>query len=243
MSWRFEYHETLGSTSDLCKARAEAGEPELLAVQAFSQTSGRGTRGRTWTDPGGNLAISLLFRPADPAAFIAALPFVVAVALFEAATHFCPAVTGPSRFMLKWPNDLLMDGRKMAGVLIETGGPQGNPWVVVGIGANLRQAPEIPGRRLGALFEATDPPSAEAFGKVLVAQIEHWTALREREGFAPVRAAWLARAHPVGTPLAVQRCETYITGSFSGLDAQGRLLLALPHGETIPVVTGDILLD
>ncbi|MDE7539937.1 biotin--[acetyl-CoA-carboxylase] ligase [Gluconobacter sphaericus] len=243
MSWRFEYYETLGSTSDLCKARAEVGEPEHLAIQAFSQTSGRGTRGRTWIDPGGNLAISLLFRPADPKAFIAALPFVVAVALFETATHFCSIVTGPSRFMLKWPNDLLMHGRKMAGVLIETGGLQGNSWVVVGIGANLRQAPEIPGRRLAALVEATDPPSAEVFGKVLVTQIERWALIREREGFAPVRAAWLARAHPVGTPLAVQRCETYITGSFSGLDAQGRLLLALPHGETIPVVTGDILLD
>ncbi|WP_408873207.1 biotin--[acetyl-CoA-carboxylase] ligase [Gluconobacter roseus] len=243
MSWRFEYHETLGSTSDLCKARAEAGEPDHLAIQAFSQTSGRGTRGRTWTDPGGNLAISLLFRPADPTAFIAALPFVMAVSLFETATHFCPTATGPSPLMVKWPNDLLLDGRKMAGVLIETGGPQHSPWVVVGIGANLRQAPEIPGRRLAALSEKTDAPSAEAFGKALVAQIDRWNAVQEREGFAPVRAAWLARAHPVGSPLAVQGCETYITGSFSGLDAQGRLLLALPNGETIPVVTGDILLD
>ncbi|MBN3866615.1 biotin--[acetyl-CoA-carboxylase] ligase [Gluconobacter kondonii] len=243
MNWRFEYHETLGSTSDLCKIRAEAGEPEYLAVQAFSQTAGRGTRGRTWTDPGENLAISLLFRPADPATFIAALPFLTAVALYETATHFCPSPVGPMPFMVKWPNDLLLDGRKMAGVLIETGGPQGRPWVVVGIGANLTQAPEIPGRRLAALSEKTAAPSAKAFGEILVAQIERWTTILTAQGFAPIRAAWLARAHPVGSRLAVQGCETYITGSFSGLDAQGRLLLTLPNGETIPVVTGDILLD
>ncbi|MBS1101872.1 biotin--[acetyl-CoA-carboxylase] ligase [Gluconobacter sp. Dm-62] len=243
MNWRFEYYETLGSTSDLCKTRAEAGEPEHLAIQAFSQTSGRGTRGRTWSDPGGNLAISLLFRPANPAAFIAALPFLIAVALYEAATHFCPTATGPSPFMVKWPNDLLLDERKMAGVLIETGGRQGRSWVVVGIGANLTQAPEIPGRRLAALSEKTTAPSARAFGEMLVVQIERWSAILAGQGFEPIRAAWLTRAHPVGTRLAVQGCETYITGSFSGLDAQGRLLLALPNGETIPVVTGDILLD
>lgn len=107
----------------------------------------------------------------------------------------------------------------------------------------MTQAPEIPGRRLAALSEKTTAPSAKVFGEVLIAHIEQWAAVLAEQGFAPIRAAWMARAHPVGSRLAVQGCETYITGSFSGLDAQGRLLLTLPNGETIPVVTGDILLD
>ncbi|GBR70758.1 biotin--acetyl-CoA-carboxylase ligase [Gluconobacter kanchanaburiensis NBRC 103587] len=175
--------------------------------------------------------------------FITALPFVIAVALFDAAAHFCATQHAVSRLMLKWPNDLLFEGRKMAGVLIETGTLRENSWVVVGIGANLREPPVIPGRRLAALSEIADTPSPEVFGRILVEMVDRWVAVQVRDGFAPIREAWLARAHPIGAALAIQGRETYITGSFSGLDAQGRLLLALPNGETIPVVTGDIVLD
>ncbi|GBR59166.1 biotin--acetyl-CoA-carboxylase ligase [Gluconobacter thailandicus F149-1 = NBRC 100600] len=145
--------------------------------------------------------------------------------------------------MLKWPNDLLLSERKMAGVLIEAGGNADRKWVVVGIGANLRQAPQIEGRQLSALSEVAAAPDSAVFGRDLTLQMDRWIGLWEAEGFAPIREAWLERAHPVGRHLAVQRSETYISGSFSGLDEQGRLLLALPNGETIPVVTGDILLD
>lgn len=240
MTWRFEFYETLGSTSDLLKEKAEAGAQDKLAIQAFSQTSGRGTRGRSWVDPGGNLAISLLFRPEKSIDFLAAIPFLTAVSLYETARQFS---TGEADFMLKWPNDLLLSERKMAGVLIEAGGNADRKWVVVGIGANLRQAPQIEGRQLSALSEVAAAPDPAVFGRDLTLQMDRWIGLWEAEGFAPIREAWLERAHPVGRHLAVQRGETYISGSFSGLDEQGRLLLALPNGETIPVVTGDILLD
>ncbi|MFT8353567.1 MAG: biotin--[acetyl-CoA-carboxylase] ligase [Gluconobacter japonicus] len=240
MAWRFELYETLGSTSDLCKEKAEAGAQEKLAIQAFTQTSGRGTRGRSWVDPGGNLAISLLFRPVNATDFLAAIPFLTALSLYETARQFS---TGEADFMLKWPNDLLLSERKMAGVLIEAGGRADHKWIVVGIGANLRQAPEIEGRKLSALSEVAAPPDPVVFGRNLTLQMDHWVGVWEAAGFAPIREAWLERAHPIGRHLAVQRRETYISGSFSGLDEQGRLLLALPSGEIIPVVTGDILLD
>ncbi|AFW01994.1 biotin--[acetyl-CoA-carboxylase] ligase [Gluconobacter oxydans] len=240
MTWRFEFYETLGSTSDLLKKKAEAGAQGKLAIQAFSQTSGRGTRGRSWVDPGGNLAISLLFRPEKSIDFLAVIPFLTAVSLYETARQFS---TGEADFMLKWPNDLLLSERKMAGVLIEAGGNADRKWVVVGIGANLRQAPQIEGRQLSSLSEVAAAPDPAVFGRDLALQMDRWIGLWEAEGFVPIREAWLERAHPVGRHLAVQRGETYISGSFSGLDEQGRLLLALPNGETIPVVTGDILLD
>ncbi|GBR14743.1 biotin--[acetyl-CoA-carboxylase] ligase [Gluconobacter frateurii] len=240
MTWRFEFYETLGSTSDLLKEKAEAGAQEKLAIQAFAQTSGRGTRGRSWVDPGGNLAISLLFRPEKSTDFLAAIPFLTALSLYETARQFS---SGEADFMLKWPNDLLLSERKMAGVLIEAGGSADHKWVVVGIGANLRQAPQIEGRKLSALSEVAVVPDPAVFGRSLTLQMDHWISIWEAQGFAPIREAWLERAHPVGRHLAVQRGETYISGSFSGLDEQGRLFLALPNGETIPVVTGDILLD
>ncbi|OAG72741.1 biotin--[acetyl-CoA-carboxylase] synthetase [Gluconobacter japonicus] len=240
MTWRFEFYETLGSTSDLLKEKAEAGAQEKLAIQAFAQTSGRGTRGRSWVDPGGNLAISLLFRPEKSTDFLAAIPFLTALSIYETARQFS---SGEADFMLKWPNDLLLSERKMAGVLIEAGGSADHKWVVVGIGANLRQAPQIEGRKLSALSEVAVAPDPAVFGRSLTLQMDHWIAIWEAQGFAPIREAWLERAHPVGRHLAVQRGETYISGSFSGLDEQGRLFLALPNGETIPVVTGDILLD
>ncbi|GBR02331.1 biotin--[acetyl-CoA-carboxylase] ligase [Gluconobacter cerinus] len=239
MAWRFEVYETLGSTSDLCKEKAEAGAPERLAVQALFQTSGRGTRGRSWVDPGGNLAISLLFKPQNPEIFLTACPFLTALALYETAQSFCPS---KAEFLLKWPNDLLLNERKMAGVLIEAGGIASNRWVVVGIGANLAQAPDVPGRQLAALSEVAPAVDPIKFGEALTAEMDRWIASWNDHGFEVIRRAWLERAHPVGRHLAVQRGETYITGSFSGLDEQGRLLLALPGGETIPVVTGDILL-
>lgn len=253
MGWRFEVFDSIGSTSDLCKARAEEGAPAGLAVQALEQSAGRGRRGRRWEGGKGNLAVSFLLRPTSYEAFLGAAPFLSSLALFDAALRFLPpefaCEGGTDRLMLKWPNDLLLDGRKMAGILIETGGREGERWVVIGMGANLLFAPDVPGRALAAFSEIAPPPDPRAFGAVLAEALERRTAGWERHGFAPVRADWLKRAHPAGTrlavagPLAGGEAEPYITGSFSGLDERGRLLLALPGGEILPVVTGDIMLD
>ncbi|GBR50983.1 biotin--acetyl-CoA-carboxylase ligase [Neokomagataea thailandica NBRC 106555] len=145
---------------------------------------------------------------------------------------------------LKWPNDLLLNKRKLAGILIETGGTtEGqNGWVVIGIGVNVASAPEIPGRELAALADLGGVWDVEELGRKIGGALDIRFAEWIEGGFDAVRTEWLKLAHPVGHRLAVRRGEIYIEGEFSGLDQMGRLLLTCSNGETIPVVTGEILL-
>ncbi len=135
--WRLESFEELGSTSDVCAARAKNSEAEGLAVLAYKQTAGRGSRGRSWQAPEGNLNLSVLLRPARPAAEAGMAALFAGIAVAEALEQFFLAPT-----MLKWPNDVLLDGAKLAGILIDAAqnGPKLD-WLVVGIGINLRHAP------------------------------------------------------------------------------------------------------
>lgn len=228
--WRLEIHEALGSTSDLCAARAAAGEPEGLAVLAIRQTSARGSRGRGWQSPPGNLSLSLLLRPGGGGADAGRWPLLVGIAVVDAAR---PLLPDPALLRLKWPNDVLLDDRKVAGILIETvldrSGGLGS--LVIGIGANLAVAPPVPGRIVACLADAgIDPPRPEAFARAVLAQIAHWRSILDRHGFAAIREAWLARAHPPGTRLSVLSGALSLEGTFAGLSADGYLLLETGAG-------------
>ncbi|WP_081775787.1 biotin--[acetyl-CoA-carboxylase] ligase [Asaia platycodi] len=145
--WSLTCYESLGSTSDFCKNQAEEGAPNGLAVLARRQTAGRGTRGRAWTAPEGNLSLSFLLRHEAIETLVRVMPFLVAVAVHEALRSCLPQ----ARLQLKWPNDIICDGAKLCGVLIERGGEPGSAWIVTGIGANLMTAPEIEGGKRSLL--------------------------------------------------------------------------------------------
>jgi BirA family biotin operon repressor/biotin-[acetyl-CoA-carboxylase] ligase len=137
-NWRIEAFDELASTSDYCITRAKAGEPEGLAILAARQTAARGSRGRAWTAPEGNLNLSILLRPSIPAANSGIFPLTAGLAAAEAVNAFLPpgvAIT------LKWPNDLILAGHKLGGILIDAA-PNGAKldWLVIGIGVNLRNA-------------------------------------------------------------------------------------------------------
>lgn len=207
-----EIVEEVGSTNAALRARAEAGGAEA-ALLARRQTAGRGQFGRDWEAPHGNLSLSVLLRPP-----VAALPgrhpghwaLLCGVALAEAVAGFHP----PGRLGLKWPNDLLLDGRKLGGILIEAG----DGWLVAGFGVNLRSAPP-----LSPLPACLGPgaPAAEALAGAVLAQLGHWRNRLQDEGFGPVRAAWLRHGPPVGSPVRSSRGE----GLFAGLRDDGALLL------------------
>jgi BirA family biotin operon repressor/biotin-[acetyl-CoA-carboxylase] ligase len=209
------------STNEEARRRAEAGEAGPLWIMAERQTAGRGRRGRAWETREGNLAATLLLRPkASPPA---QLSFAAALAVAEMAAAFAPQTS----ITVKWPNDVLADGKKLAGILLEAG-PE---WLAVGIGINLAHFPdgtEFPATSLAAL--GVVPPAPDAALAVLAVRFAHWQGIWERDGFAPLRAAWLARAEGLGRPVRARLPHEERQGTFEGIDAAGALLLQEPGG-------------
>jgi BirA family biotin operon repressor/biotin-[acetyl-CoA-carboxylase] ligase len=237
--WRLESHESIGSTSDTCIARARAGEPDGLAVLAARQTQGRGSRGRDWDSPTGNLHLSVLLRPPESARTVAQWALLAGVALAEAISGEGVA----RKITLKWPNDVLLGGKKLAGILLDSATDAGGKvaWLVIGMGANLATAPEIPGRATTALADHDLPPAPNQLAEEILARLDHWRQIRGRDGFAPVRAAWLARAQPIGTELSIKLTGRTLAGEFAGLGEDGSLLLRT-GGEVRAFATGEVLL-
>lgn len=226
MTFRLQIHEALPSTSDLVIRLAEAGEPEGVAILARRQTAGRGTQGRAWEGPSGNLHLSVLLRPDEPIRLAPQWAFLAAVALADALE---PLLPDPAALALKWPNDVMLHGAKAAGILAETStGADGRiAWLCLGIGVNLAQAPDVPGRAIASLAGCgVTPPAPDDFAAMLLAALHRRRAQRQAQGFAPIRDAWLARGPAVGSHLAIRRQGAEIAGHFAGLAEDGSLLLA-----------------
>ncbi len=228
--WRIQSYARLASTSDLCLARAAAGEPDGLAVLAAEQSAGRGRGDRSWHSAPGNLFLSVLLRPGGTGAASGHYALLAGVALQEALAAFLPQ---PATLSLKWPNDVLLGGKKLAGILLEsaTGADGSLTWLVIGLGANLAASPSISGRVTACLADAgIPPPSAEEAAHAFLARLSHWRVRLETEGFAPVRATWLAHAHPPGTALVFHGPAGLCSGRFVGISESGALKLATDCG-------------
>jgi BirA family biotin operon repressor/biotin-[acetyl-CoA-carboxylase] ligase len=213
---RKDYAE-LDSTNEEARRLAEAGEATPLWITAARQTAGRGRRGRAWDMAEGNLAATLLLRPEASQAVAGQLSFAAALAVAEMVQHFAPAAV-----TVKWPNDVLAEGRKIAGILLEGG----TDWLAIGIGINLAHHPE------GTSFPATSlpqlgiaPPSCDAALTVLAARFAHWYDAWMENGFEALRAAWLKRASGLGAPITARLPHETRQGVFEGIDASGALLL------------------
>jgi len=219
----------LESTNDEAKRLADAGAPAWTVITAEIQRAGRGRRGRTWESPAGNLYMSAILRPAANLAAAAQLGFAAALAVGEA---LLPVLPSERILQYKWPNDVLVDGSKIAGILLEAAGngAEGAAWVIVGIGVNLASHPQetsYPATSLATLGAVVTP------GTVLpnVAEaLRRWAARWEAEGFEPIRRAWLERALGLGGSLGVKLPSESLTGRFVDLDRDGALLLETATG-------------
>lgn len=230
-------YEEIGSTSDEARARAERGDFGPVWITAKRQTAGRGRRGRPWSAPPGNLAATYLGATHEPPATLALLSFVAALAV----AHTADVHAAPGRATLKWPNDVLLDGRKCSGILLESGqAGQGRIWFALGVGLNLAHAPEVAAYPAAAFSEFAPPPSPEAAFATLREALLHWSGRLTREGFAPVREAWLARAHRLGGTIGATVGEERIEGVFEGLNETGALLLTLPDGSRRVIPAGEV---
>ena len=230
--------DSVASTNDEAKARAADGAPEGTLVWAREQTGGRGRHRRHWSSPPGNLYLSLVLRPTISVAEAIQGSFVAAVALSDCLEALLPQ---GRRLSHKWPNDVLVEGRKIAGILLESAGGDRLAWLVLGLGVNLASHPQEtdpPATSLGAEGVAVTPQSLLAD---LCASLLVWRRRWLEEGFAPVQAAWLARAGGLDGPLRIEVGRDTLAGTFLGLDETGALVLGLPDGGRRSVAAGEVV--
>jgi BirA family biotin operon repressor/biotin-[acetyl-CoA-carboxylase] ligase len=235
---RHERYETLGSTNAKALVRARAGVRGPLWITAEAQSGGRGRRGKSWVSPPGNLYATLLLTEPSPPALAPQLSFVAGLAVHDAVAACAPGLAPKLR--LKWPNDVLLDGRKLSGMLIEAES-QPRFSLAIGIGVNCVSHP------LDTGYGATDLQANNVaiaaqdllprLAAAMSARVEQWAA---GAGFATIRSDWLARAASLGETILVRLPERELTGIFEGIDADGRLLLVTPDKTTETVAAGDI---
>ncbi|MDQ0251183.1 BirA family biotin operon repressor/biotin-[acetyl-CoA-carboxylase] ligase [Sphingomonas kyeonggiensis] len=234
---------------------ARNGAGEGLWLRAERQTAGKGRQGRAWQSPLGNLYVSTLVRTRQGEPSPATLALVAAVALEETVSTFLfpgegrgpvsafqTASLGPGlrrgEPMLKWPNDVLIDGAKLSGILLERVGDA----VILGFGVNLAHHPEDLDRKATSLATHGVTPDPQLFAETLAESFARWVS-RWRDGIAPVRERWLVRAHPIGTALTARLADgSSIDGLFGGLDSEGALILRLADGTSRVIHAADVFL-
>lgn len=230
-------YETLGSTNAEALVRARAGERGPLWISTAAQEAGRGRRGKDWASPPGNLYASLLLTDPSPPAQAPQLSFVAALALHDAVADCAPQL-GPL-LKVKWPNDLLLGGAKIAGILIE--GEAGPPFAaVIGMGVNCASHPaetSYPAADLASAGAVVTPQNLlGALARAMQTRLQQWD---RGAGFAAIRAAWLKRAAGLGQDIRVRLPEREFSGQFEGLDEAGRLLVRGADGLTA-VTAGEV---
>ena len=232
VAFEVRLYDRIGSTNDEARRLAQEGAQAGTVVCADEQTTGRGRQARTWYSPPGNLYLSVLLRPEVDSTRLPELAFVTALAVADTADALLPASV---RASLKWPNDVLVNGAKIAGILLE----QVDAALVIGVGFNVLHAPPNASYKVTTLATCGGLATVDGARSILLDRLARQLAAWEADGFAQVRAAWLARAHPLGAALRITLDGRALNGQFAGLDADGALLLETTEGRR-RIVAGDV---
>lgn len=236
IQWSIEVFDSLGSTQDLAIARAEEGAPEGCVIQSMIQTGGRGRHGNQWVSPLGNLYMSFVLRPMCSPDLAGQISFVIALALSAAMEPY----VGEHKKTLKWPNDILIDGKKCAGILLETGlSEQGVvEKLIIGMGVNIHSAPED---RIGLQAVAGDKRLAvHRFRDELLVHIADYYEGWKSAGFEPVRRDWLKQAHGLNHKISARLPDRTEKGIFRDLGQDGALMMEVDKGNLITIRAGEV---
>ena len=250
--YRLDTHRTIASTNAYALRLARGGDRGRLWVVSPHQTAGRGRRGRSWATPPGNLAATVLIVTDTEPARAATLGFVAGLSLDEALRRVAPGLAvaialdagegSGARLRLKWPNDVLLDGKKLAGIGLEAeplGG--GRLAIAVGIGVNVVSAPDglpYPAASMAELGAGASAPGLfEALAEAWAGIEASWDGGR---GFEAIRRLWLERAAGLGERVAVQIGEEVFAGVFETIDWQGRLIIRTPGGDARTITAGEV---
>jgi BirA family biotin operon repressor/biotin-[acetyl-CoA-carboxylase] ligase len=229
----------VGSTNAEALTRAAAGGPEQWVV-ADKQIAGRGRRGRQWVSEPGNLYSSLLLYDPAPQNLSPQICFVAALAVHDAVCDVAPALD-QDRLRLKWPNDLLLDGKKFVGILVEGASVSTKHAVVTGIGVNCAHHPAEAVYPVTSLVSEGVPISPAALFERLAARMMDRLGQWQRgSAFAATRNAWISRAYNLGREIEVKLPERALRGRFEEIDGEGALVLVLPSGHRELIRAGDV---
>jgi BirA family biotin operon repressor/biotin-[acetyl-CoA-carboxylase] ligase len=247
---KFIHFDSIDSTN--AEAARLAQKDEFTAQQspiwisADRQHAGKGRRGREWVSSTGNLFCTCLIKTDGDAPIDARLSFVAALAVAKTLAHYID----PSLITIKWPNDVLVAGEKISGILLESGKNGGKNWVSVGIGINLITDPEIenyPTTHMLAHMKGHDLEGAEPLFSgvrpmiaVLAAAFHSWQDIYDQEGFEPIREAWLDRAHGIGEPVRAVLPHKTIIGTALGLDIDGGFEIQTSQDGVVKIHAGDV---
>lgn len=251
--YRLEAHDTIASTNARALELAQSGDPGNLWVVSDRQEAGRGRRGRTWETPKGNLAASLLVIDGVDLSNAATLGFVAGLALSDALAKIAPSIDlavgidgadgrNGSRFELKWPNDVLFGGAKLAGILLESAMIRGSkPAVVIGIGVNVVASPEgLPYPATSLRDKGIDATAQNLFSCLSQGWVENVGIWDGARGLRAVRDRWLARAAGLGSEVAVRAEGRIVRGRFETIDEACRFVIRGEDGSTVTITAGDV---
>ncbi|MGH6877665.1 MAG: biotin--[acetyl-CoA-carboxylase] ligase [Rhizomicrobium sp.] len=227
------------STNEEARRLAATGVEGPVWLAADCQTKGRGRRGREWQSPPGNLSATLLFVPGRSTAECAQLSFVAALAVADLVGHYAPQ----AEVKIKWPNDVLAEERKIAGILLESTGSDGArpAWLAVGFGINLASHPpdtEFPATSIAGLG-VSSPAPLDALARLAV-NWSGWYASWVERGFQPIRDSWLARAARLGARIQTRLARGDAIGIFEGIDDSGALLLRETADRVRSISAGEV---
>jgi len=225
----YKHFETVDSTNSLAREHLEHG----TLIVADEQTAGRGRYGNDWVSPKGNLYMSFVWRVSD-LAVASQYAFVTAVVLSEALKDLCHDDLVLS---LKWPNDIYLDGKKLAGILLETEERDGVTYLIIGCGVNLSSSPDY---ACDLKNDAQLDVTAEEMAQMFAVTFRNWNTRLEQEGFEAIRDRWLLEAHGMGQKMKVRLSGEEFTGIFTGLDHDGGLLLEQEDGTVRTVTSGEV---
>lgn len=229
IDWRFDLYQKVLSTQNYVHDAIALAEPEGLVVQALQQQGARGRHGNKWDAPIGNLYMSVLLRPNCDLGQAGQLAFVIAVALSDALDDYID----PKKHnkTLKWPNDILIDNRKISGILLESDIRENKlNAIVAGIGLNIFKAPDL----AVALNDiAKEPVYVNKVRDNILDKLAIYYGLWQEKGFAPIHEAWLKQAHGIGQPITARLPEKSFKGVFKGMTEEGSLILDMDGTDKI----------
>lgn len=230
INWKVHTYATLPSTQDYVKELVEEGLPEGIVVQALMQTKGHGRHGRKWESPMGNLYMSVLLRPNCAVEEAGQISFVASLAVSDTIDKYIAKGHDKS---LKWPNDVLIDGKKVSGIIME----KEADGYALGFGVNIMSAPED---AIALQDVWTGQVAVHPFRDTLLEEFGKLYALWQKNGFELIRKRWLEQAHGVNKSITVNLANKKIDGTFRTIDGHGTLMLEEESGKEIAITSGDV---